>query len=126
MSQNLTEVNLIRSYLLGDLLENEQDALEKRLLIEPELYEASLMVEDELLDDYVMERLSESDRLKVEDGLLSCEQLQRKLQLSKLLRLKANGSKSAEERSAHPLLRLKQLFGLHRSYLVLASSRPVM
>ena len=71
MSQSSAEVNLIRSYLLGELSENEQDTLEKRLLIEPELFEISLMIEGELLDEYVMGWLSESDQLKVEGGLLS-------------------------------------------------------
>jgi len=126
MSQNLAEMNLIRSYLLGELTENEQDALEERLLIEPELLEISLMIEGELVDEYVMGWLSESDRTKLEGGLLRGEQQQRKLQLSNLLRLKANGSMSAEERSTNPLSRLNQLFELHRNYFVLAPSGPVM
>ena len=126
MSQNLAEMKQIRSYLLGELAENEQDALEERLLIEPELLEISFMIEGELVDEYVMGWLSESDRLKLEGGLLRGEQQQRKLQLSNLLRLKANGSMSAEERSTDPLSWLKQLFGLHRSYFVLACSGPVM
>jgi hypothetical protein len=126
MSQNLAEMNQIRSYLLGELAENEQDALEERLLIEPELLEISLIIEGELVDEYVMGWLSESDRLKLEGGLLRGEQQQRKLHLSNLLRLKANESIFAEERSTDRLSRLKQLFGLHRSYFVLASSGPVM
>ena len=126
MSQNLAEVNLIRSYLLGELPEHEEDALEKRLLIDPELFDVSLMIEGELLDEYVLGWLSESDRLKVEDELLGWEQQQRKLQLSKLLRLKANGTTCAEERSTDLPSGFKRFFGLHKSHFALASSGPAI
>jgi hypothetical protein len=99
MPQNLSEENLIRHYLLGQLSENEQDALEEQLLTDPKFFEISLIIEGELLDEYVMGSLSEADRMKVESGLLIDEQQQRKVQLISLLRLKSNASTSAEKQS---------------------------
>ena len=113
MSQELAEDKL-RSYLLGELTENEQDDLEKRLLADPELFETLQMIEEELVDDYVMGSLSESDRTRLESGLLTSAQQQRKVQLIGLLHLKANASTSTGERSTNRLSRLNQYFGLYR------------
>lgn len=90
MSQNLPEENLIRDYLLGQLLDNVQDVVEERLLTDSQFLQTARMIEGELLDDYVMELLSESDRLKVESRLLTTAEQRRRLQLIKLLRLKSN------------------------------------
>lgn len=112
MPQNLSEENLIRHYLLGQLSENEQDALEEQLLADPEFFETSLMIEDELLDEYVMGLLSESDRMRVESGLLMGEQQLRKVQLIRLLRLKLNASTFTEERPTEFFSRLNRYFSL--------------
>src|SRR5947207_3279167 len=99
MSQKLAEENLIRSYLIGELPENEQDELEQRLLADPEFFEITSMIEGELLDDYVMGVLSESDRMSLERRLLISAQQQRRVQLIRLLRLKSNALVSAKKRS---------------------------
>lgn len=92
MSQSLAEENLIRRYLLGELSQNKQDEFEKRLLADPEFFRTSRIIEGELLDDYVLGVLSESDRISLESGLLMSAQQQRRVKLIRLLRLKSNGS----------------------------------
>ena len=117
MPQNSPEENLLRKYLLGQLLENEQDYLEERLLADPKFFETSLVIEGELLDDYVMGSLSESDRMSLESSLLMSAQQQRRVQLIRLLRLKSNASTFAERRLTRLLSRLNRYFGLPRSGL---------
>jgi anti-sigma-K factor RskA len=99
MVQNLAQENLIRSYFLGELSQNEQDEFEKRLLADPEFLQTLRIIEWELLDDYVLEALSESDRMNLESRLLMSAQQQRKVQLIRLLRLKSNASVFVKKRS---------------------------
>lgn|SRR5215213_1688642 len=99
MVQNLAQENLIRSYFLGELSQNEQDEFEKRLLADPEFLQTSRVIEWELLDDYVLEALSGSDRVNLESRLLMSAQQQRKVQLIRLLRLKSNASVFIKKRS---------------------------
>lgn len=115
MSQKLAEENLIRSYLIGKLPENEQDELEMRLLTDPEFFETSRMIEGELLDDYVMGLLSKSDRMSLESGLLISAQQQRRVQLIRLLWVKANALVPAKKRSTGLLSLWTRYFRSHRS-----------
>ena len=118
MSQNLPDENLLRNYLLAQLAENEQDMVEERLLTDPEFFETSLIIEGELLDDYVMGSLSEYDRMKLESGLLTNVQQQRRVQLIRLLRLRSNAT-CADERLTL-FSRLNQHLSLHRNNLAFA------
>ena len=85
MSQNLPEENLIRDYFLGELAENEQDLVQERLLVDPEFFETSLIIEDELMDDYALGLLSLYDRIRLEEGLLKAPQQHRRVQLTRRL-----------------------------------------
>jgi len=85
MSQNLSEEHLIRDYFLGELPENEQDLLQERLLVDPEFFEASLIIEDELMDDYALGLLSLYDRIRLEEGLLKVPQQYQRVQLTRTL-----------------------------------------
>ena len=115
MSQELAEENLIRSYLIGKLPENEQDELETRLLTDPEFFETSRIIECELLDDYVMGLLSKSDRMSLESSLLISAQQQRRVQLIRLLWVKSNALVSAKKRSTDLLSLWTRYFRSHRS-----------
>ncbi|HXD31709.1 MAG TPA: hypothetical protein VN643_11355 [Pyrinomonadaceae bacterium] len=115
MSQKLAEENLIRSYLIGKLPENEQDELETRLLTDPEFFETSLIIEGELLDDYVMGLLSKPDRMSLESGLLISAQQQRRIQLIRLLWVKSKALVSAKKQSSNLLSLWSRYFRSHRS-----------
>jgi len=115
MSQNPDEDKLIRRYLLGELSENEQDDFENHLLDDPEFLERAHIIEGELLDDYVMESLSERDRMNLESGLLMSAHEQCRVELIRLLHLKSNSTMAAQKRSSNPRSLLTRYFGWHRS-----------
>lgn len=85
MSQNLSEESLIRNYFLGELPENEQDLVQERLLVDPDFFETSLIIEDELIDDYALGLLSLYDRIRLEEGLLKVPQQYKRVQLTRTL-----------------------------------------
>ncbi len=116
-SQKLSGENLIRNYLLRKLPENEQDEFEKQLLVDPKLFKTSCIIENELLDDYVMGSLSESDRMNLESGPLMGAQHQRRVQLIRQLHLKSKTLVSVKKRSVELSLLFTQYFRLHKSGL---------
>jgi hypothetical protein len=58
----LDSSNIIRKYLLGLLTEDEQERVEERLLVERDFFEQVNIVEDELIDEYLDDSLSEKER----------------------------------------------------------------
>lgn len=88
-----------RSYLLGDGDEDHIQAFEIRLLAEPELGAALAEAEEQLIDDYVRNVLSERERTLLLRNFLTPAR-QREIGLSQLL---AQESAAAREQSVAPL-----------------------
>jgi hypothetical protein len=63
--------NLIRSYLLGELAEADQAALEQELLINRSKFEQVWAVENELVDSYARGEMSRADRKRFERHYLA-------------------------------------------------------
>jgi anti-sigma factor RsiW len=63
--------NLIRKYLLGELEEADQAALEQELLIDRGKFERVWAVENELVDSYVRGEMSRADRERFESHYLA-------------------------------------------------------
>src|SRR5262245_12773969 len=63
--------NLIRRYLLGELAEADQAALEQELLIDRGKFEQVRTVENELVDSYVHGEMSRADRERFEGHYLA-------------------------------------------------------
>ena len=57
-------------YLLGELSGAEQRRFEERYFADDHIFEEFLIVEDELIDDYVQEKLSPSERERFERQFL--------------------------------------------------------
>jgi hypothetical protein len=55
---------LIRRFLLGDVDEEEHERIERRFISDQELYEKIVVLEDELIEDYIEDSLTASDREK--------------------------------------------------------------
>lgn len=70
MSRSLPEEQLMRSFFLGDLPESEKDRIQERAFIDPDFYEALLMIEAELVDGYALGLISAKEREQLERGLL--------------------------------------------------------
>src|SRR5262249_34824009 len=97
----------IRKYLLGDLAEEEQQRFEERLMVEDDLADQLMLVEEELVDDYALGRLSKRERERVESHFLSAPDRKRKLEMAKRL---TNYASNAEVASVvKPAVRPEQL-----------------
>jgi hypothetical protein len=86
MKELETEQRLIRAYLLGELDEQGQEGLEQRLLTSPEFKETVLLIEDELVEDYLADGLSASERESFLSKYLVGQPQRRKLQALSALR----------------------------------------
>ena len=64
-------VNLIRRYLLGELAETDQAALEQELLLDRGKFDRVWAVENELVDSYVRGEMSRADRERFEGHYLA-------------------------------------------------------
>ena len=95
MEPYIAEQN-IRSYLLGTLVEAEQQRLEESLLTSDELFEELLVAEDELIDEYLAGQLTESDRERFEQHFLSTPERLQKLRFARALKKHINAAASLE------------------------------
>jgi len=69
--RNDTQENLIDRYLLGDLPESEQAALEERYFADNETFERICESENRLVDQYVRGRLNSAERARFETHYLA-------------------------------------------------------
>jgi hypothetical protein len=76
----------MRSYLLGNLEADRRAALEESILSDPGVYEELLVVEGELIDQYVVNNLSPSERQQFETNFLITAERQKNLRFGRLLR----------------------------------------
>lgn len=79
------EANL-RRYLLADLPNEEQEQIEARLLVDSAYLEQLEIVEEELIDAYLREKLSPAERANFEQQFHNTPERQKKLALAKVLR----------------------------------------
>lgn len=76
----------IRQYLLGTLSPEQAAELEERLLSDGQVYEELLIVEDELVDQFLSGQLSAPEREQVESHFLQAPERQEQLRFGHLLR----------------------------------------
>lgn len=70
MNLETSQLETIRRYLLGLVPEEEAATLGERLVTDKEFYEELLIVESELIDDYLSDELSPAEREKFESHFL--------------------------------------------------------
>ena len=80
------ETEITRLYLLGDLDPEAQQSFEERLLSVPELYDELLIAEDELIDDYIEDLLTEPKRQQFEKHFVASAEHRQKLSFARSLR----------------------------------------
>lgn len=66
MKETFTDEKRLRRYLLDELAEDEQVAIEARLLVDHAYLEQLQIIEEDLIDDYLREKLSPPERAKFE------------------------------------------------------------
>jgi hypothetical protein len=79
------EHDVLRLYLLGRLTEKEQELVEERFMTDLDYQENVLMVEEELIEDYLGDVLSPQDRESFVARLLATPQQRERLEVVKAL-----------------------------------------
>jgi hypothetical protein len=88
METSAEQQKLMRRYLLGAMPEGEMDALDGRMFTEPEIFDRMWEVENDLIDQYVRDGLSRTEREQFEHHYLSTpEHRDRVLTARRLVRL---------------------------------------
>jgi len=85
----------VRSYLLGVLDADRKTQLEEQILSAPETYEELLLVEEELIDQYVAGALSEHERRQFETHFLITAERRKNLRFGQLLKRYVNSNLAA-------------------------------
>ena len=75
----------MRDYLLGNLDAERRAAIEESILCDPGIYEELLVAEEELIDQYVTNNLSPSEREQFETKFLITAERQKQLRFGRLL-----------------------------------------
>lgn len=83
MTPNPEAEDRIRRYLLGELDDNAQQEFEQELLTNGDLFEELLMLEDELVDEYLGRRMSVAERQRFESHFLITTERQEKLKFGR-------------------------------------------
>lgn len=86
MSEEIENKNLIRRYLLGELSEQEREQVEQRLLSDDDFYQQLLIAEDEVVDEFVSDALTESERAKFSQRFLQVPELRQDVRFAAGLR----------------------------------------
>ena len=92
MSLDSKDERTLRRYLLGELSDEEQSREEERFLTDKDYFERLLLVEDDLMDEYVSGALSQVDREKVGRRFLLSPKRQERVSLAGNLQRYARGS----------------------------------
>jgi CHAT domain-containing protein/tetratricopeptide (TPR) repeat protein len=102
MNLRRDEESRVRSYLLGELAEGDARELEERLLRNGEIVERVLLIEGELIDDYVMGGLNPAERERFERHFLTTPRRQRRLMTVEGLKRYAIATPVVERRHDAP------------------------
>ncbi|MET0647935.1 MAG: CHAT domain-containing protein [Pyrinomonadaceae bacterium] len=98
MSTSQEDQERIRLYLLGELVEAEEEAVELRLLTEAEFAEELELVEEELVDQYAGGDLAQPDRARLERRFFDAPERRRKLRVALALRGQATEREARENK----------------------------
>ena len=90
----------MRAYLLGTLDSALKTEIEEKILYAPEVYEELLMVEEELIDQYVVGGLSELERRHFEAHFVVTAERQNHLRFGQLLKRYLNSHPIADPAAA--------------------------
>jgi len=93
---NNRERELLRQYLLGNLSQEKSAPLEERLLSDSHFYQELLVTEDDLVDQYVADRLSGAERESFELHFMIPAERRQKVSFARALRRYINLNEDAE------------------------------
>src|SRR5829696_8575239 len=96
MLTNEKTVEDLRLWLLGLLPEQESRSIEERLITDSELYEEVFIVEEELIDDYIADRLSADERTAFQSFFMNSPERQEQFRIANALRVYIGNAKETE------------------------------
>lgn len=85
MNTPMIDDQILTQYLLGMLSERDKEDIEDRIFTNDAYYNQLLLLEDELIDEYVCERLSRKERKYFEKNFLSSTERYEKIRFAKAL-----------------------------------------
>jgi anti-sigma factor RsiW len=85
MTTDLSNEKLIARYLLGELPEEQQIAIEDRAFADHEYLAAITAVENDLIDEYVRKELSATDRQRFEDRFFASAERRKRVDFARAL-----------------------------------------
>ncbi|MBO0861951.1 MAG: hypothetical protein J2P21_26360 [Chloracidobacterium sp.] len=106
--------NLIRRYLLGELEEEEQTALERELLIDRDKFDQAWAFENELVDSYARGEMSSADRERFEGAYLASPLHRERVAIAKsfLTSIDHAPGETVEASEKEPVVSWRRLFPL--------------
>lgn len=118
---------VLKQFLLGELNEERRQQVEERLLTDSDYRDEILIIEDELVEDYLTEKLPPDDRGNFEKHYLSAPRQQRNLKLTKvLLQAAAESAKTPPYSETNLLQNLKDIFWPRSQKLRLAVASLIL
>jgi len=94
MHETESQKTALRRYLLGSAPEDERESVEQALLADENLYEELLVIEDELIDQYVWGQLPEPGRTSFLQYLDALPDHKERLEFAQALRAHSLGSRA--------------------------------
>lgn len=85
MAADLNSEHLIAQYLLGELTEDQQVEIEDRAFSDREFTARITSVENDLIDEYVRDQMSQADRRRFESRFLSSESRRKRVEFARAL-----------------------------------------
>lgn len=134
MAQQLFDDTRLRKYLLGDLSEEEQEAIEALLFTDREFSEKLSLARTEMVDDYVAANLSAKEREEMEKHFLSTPEHFRMVEISRALAkrlgdrdqdLPIAGSEASTIPPPYHIRHLKAIISLTAGMILLVTSYAV-
>jgi hypothetical protein len=103
VNSDATDLQQIREYLLGRLPRDQQPVFEERLLVDSVFYEELLIVEDEIVDEYLQGAMSSADRVSFESHFIAAPEHQEKVRFSRAFKKYLSSEASAHRKELSAL-----------------------
>ena len=120
------DTEVLRSYLLGTLEAEPRAELEERILSDPAVYEELLLLEDELIDQYVAGGLSKAERQQFETHFLITAERQKKLRFGQLLKSHLSTQTIPASSENVPVAQLNQTVPSRRFFSLVAFAAVIV
>lgn len=96
MNSDYKDTGTIRTYLLNQATQEYSSSLEEQIFTDGTLFQELLIAEDELIDQYLRDELTASERQSFETHFLAAPERQQKLRFGRALRKYVDGAGASE------------------------------